>query len=288
ELGALWPCARCPEELQPAVHRARNVQVLLHPACRAGHGWHDYRRRRRADPGARPSAGGAAQDRRRQWRPRRSSLVVRPGRRLARGCSPRWSASAPALAFEQAQGRERFLTTRPWALNAQSPLYFAGSCKKFAIARSPFARVSLTSWCDFDLPAKEQEAARLEQESTQPDFWDDNRAAQATMARIAGLHEQTDHWREIARQVDDLWALFELAEADEDEDLARDIQSQAAELSTRIDVREFALFLSGEYDHSNAILAVQAGTGGVDSLNWTQMLLRMYLRWAEDHKLKTE
>ncbi len=108
------------------------------------------------------------------------------------------------------------------------------------------------------------------------------------MARIAGLHEQTDHWREIARQVDDLWALFELAEADEDEDLARDIQSQAAELSTRIDEREFELFLSGEYDHSNAILAVHAGTGGVDSQDWTQMLLRMYLRWAEDHKLKTE
>ncbi|HLG74315.1 MAG TPA: peptide chain release factor 2 [Chloroflexota bacterium] len=139
-----------------------------------------------------------------------------------------------------------------------------------------------------DLPAKEQEVAELEQQSTQPEFWDDNRAAQAVMARIAALHEQTDHWRDLARQVEDLWSLFELAEADGDESLVADIDRQAAELNACVDQREFELFLSGPYDHNNAILAVHAGTGGVDSQDWTQMLLRMYLRWAEDHRYKTE
>jgi len=108
------------------------------------------------------------------------------------------------------------------------------------------------------------------------------------MARIAALHEQTDHWRDLARQVEDLWSLFELAEADGDESLVADIDRQAAELNACVDQREFELFLSGPYDHNNAILAVHAGTGGVDSQDWTQMLLRMYLRWAEDHRYKTE
>ncbi|HVA23714.1 MAG TPA: PCRF domain-containing protein, partial [Chloroflexota bacterium] len=124
------------------------------------------------------------------------------------------------------------------------------------------------------------EVAQLEQESGQTDFWDDNRAAQAAMARIAALHDQTDHWRELARQIEDLQTLFELAEADGDEALAEDIDTQAADLNRCIDDREFELLLGGTYDHHNAILAVHAGTGGVDSQDWTQMLLRMYLRWA--------
>jgi peptide chain release factor 2 len=108
------------------------------------------------------------------------------------------------------------------------------------------------------------------------------------MGRIASLHDQTDHWRDLARQTEDLWSLFELAEADNDEILAGDIDRQVAELNARIDEREFELLLSGQYDHNNAILAVHAGTGGVDSQDWTQMLLRMYLRWAEAHKYKAE
>ena len=108
------------------------------------------------------------------------------------------------------------------------------------------------------------------------------------MARIAALHDQTDHWRDLARQVDDLQALFDLAEADGDESLAADIDQQAAELNGCIDERELELQLQGPYDHSNAILAVHAGTGGVDSQDWTQMLLRMYLRWAEAHRCKAK
>jgi peptide chain release factor 2 len=108
------------------------------------------------------------------------------------------------------------------------------------------------------------------------------------MARIAALHEQTDRWRDLSRQIEDLWSLFELAEADGDESLAQDIDAQAAELNGCIDRGEVELQLQGPYDHNNAILAVHAGTGGVDSQDWTQMLLRMYLRWAEDHRYKAD
>jgi peptide chain release factor 2 len=108
------------------------------------------------------------------------------------------------------------------------------------------------------------------------------------MARISALHDQTDHWRAMARQIDELWSLFELAEADQDETLAADIQRQAEELERCIDEREFELLLAGPYDHHSAILAVHAGTGGVDSQDWTEMMLRMYLRWAEAHRYKAE
>src|SRR5438309_9971649 len=108
------------------------------------------------------------------------------------------------------------------------------------------------------------------------------------MGGISALHEQTDHWRDLARQVEDLWSLFELAEADEDETLEADIERQIEQVDRCIDEREFELFLAGPYDHHNAILAVHAGTGGVDSQDWTQILLRMYLRWAEAHRYKAE
>src|SRR5713101_6299156 len=98
----------------------------------------------------------------------------------------------------------------------------------------------------------------------------------ALLVRLSALHDQTDHWRAMARQIDELWSLFELAEADQDETLAADIQRQAEELERCIDEREFELLLAGPYDHHSAILAVHAGTGGVDSQDWTEMMLRMY------------
>ncbi|MDE3077730.1 MAG: PCRF domain-containing protein, partial [Chloroflexota bacterium] len=138
------------------------------------------------------------------------------------------------------------------------------------------------------MPAKEQEIAQLEQQSAAADFWEDNRAAQAIMARIAALHDQTDHWRELARQVDDLNGLMELAEADGDEALTDDIGRQAEGINCQIDKLEFGLQLCGLYDHNNAILAVHAGAGGVDSQDWAEMMLRMYLRWAEGRKYRAE
>ncbi len=153
---------------------------------------------------------------------------------------------------------------------------------------SPSDGAFQTSWCAFDLAAKEQEIAQLEQQSAASDFWDDNRAAQVVMARISALHEQTDEWRELHKQVEDLVSLLDLAEADGDESLADDIDRQADEINKRVDSMEFALQLSGPYDHKNAILAVHSGAGGVDSQDWAQMMLRMYLRWAENHRYKAE
>ncbi|MGH2364833.1 MAG: peptide chain release factor 2 [Chloroflexota bacterium] len=139
-----------------------------------------------------------------------------------------------------------------------------------------------------DVAAKERELVELDRQAAAPNFWDDNRAAQGVMGRISELHEQTDAWRDQASQAEELVGLLELAAADDDHALAEEISGQATELVARVDGLEFQLRLNGPYDHHSAILAVHSGAGGIDSQDWAEMMLRMYLRWAERHHYKSE
>ncbi len=101
------------------------------------------------------------------------------------------------------------------------------------------------------------------------------------MRRIAEAREQVDTWRGLEAQVRDLAGMLDLAEAEADEQLAQAIAADAATLFDRLAQVELALALSGEYDRRDAILAIHAGAGGTDSQDWAEMLLRMYLRWAD-------
>ncbi len=104
------------------------------------------------------------------------------------------------------------------------------------------------------------------------------------MQRLAGLQEDIDYWSRLRQAVQDAAELADL----EDEDLADDLENEADRLAAELDRAEFRLMLSGPHDRGNAILAIHAGAGGTDSQDWASMLLRMYLRWAEAHKHKTE
>ena len=101
------------------------------------------------------------------------------------------------------------------------------------------------------------------------------------MRRVADAREQVDTWRSLQSRTRDLDDLIELAEAEADEDLQRDLSAEATALAGRVDDMELTLALSGEYDRRDAILAIHAGAGGTDSQDWAEMLLRMYLRWAD-------
>jgi len=103
------------------------------------------------------------------------------------------------------------------------------------------------------------------------------------MRRLAEAREQVDTWRGLAVEVGELSDLLELAEAEEDEATAAAVAADIEALSARVDKLELSLALSGEYDRRSAIMAVHAGAGGTDSQDWADMLLRMYLRWAEGH-----
>ena len=108
------------------------------------------------------------------------------------------------------------------------------------------------------------------------------------MRRLTALQEQTDQWRGLAKRASDLSELLELAVDDGDEGIVAEVARDATHLLHELDKIELLLMLSGPYDANNAILSVHAREGGTDSQDWTQMLLRMYTRWAEERGYGTE
>ena len=108
------------------------------------------------------------------------------------------------------------------------------------------------------------------------------------MQRLSALEEEVEPWKALAHRVEELRGLLELAASEKDESLADEIAADVKEVAKELESLEFRLLLGGKYDEDDAILAVHAGAGGTDSQDWTEMLLRMYLRWAEgrDHKTR--
>jgi peptide chain release factor 2 len=133
------------------------------------------------------------------------------------------------------------------------------------------------------VPGREKEAASLETLAGAGDFWDDPQIAQRTMRRIADLRGSITPWTAVRSRTADLVELVDLALTDEDESLVPDLTREAEAVASEVDELEFELMLSGEYDEHDAILAIHAGAGGTESQDWADMLLRMYLRWAERH-----
>jgi peptide chain release factor 2 len=120
-----------------------------------------------------------------------------------------------------------------------------------------------------------------------PDLWLDQREAQEATRRLAALQSEAGEWDDLARQVHDLKELFELALVEGDELLQAEIQADVEQVKADFDLAEFRLLFQGEYDSNDALLAIHAGAGGTDSQEWTERLVRMYLRWADKRGFKT-
>ena len=108
------------------------------------------------------------------------------------------------------------------------------------------------------------------------------------MRRLADVREQVDTWRGLESRSNELQQLLQLARDESDEELSRAVASDVASLAAEFEEMELGLALSGEYDRRDAILAIHAGAGGTDSQDWAEMLLRMYLRWADKRGYKTD
>jgi peptide chain release factor 2 len=152
----------------------------------------------------------------------------------------------------------------------------------------PCASAFKACWSVFDLASKEREIEQLEARSGRPDFWLDQAAAQAAMRRLNDLRQEVGPWRHLERHSGELSDLLDLALAEDDASLGEDIAREIAQAEQELEQREFQLLLGGPYDRKNALLAIHAGAGGTDSQDWAQMLLRMYLRWAERRGYETE
>ncbi len=107
------------------------------------------------------------------------------------------------------------------------------------------------------------------------------------MQELTALKEEVDSWTELASHAADLQGLLELAMAEEDAGMADEIASEVDELSAELERREFYLAFSGEHDRKDALLAIHAGAGGTEAQDWAAMLLRMYLRWADQQSFAT-
>ncbi len=145
--------------------------------------------------------------------------------------------------------------------------------------------------CAFDLPARERELTEARTQAAAPDLWDDSERAQALMKRVARLERQVETWRSLERRSADLADLAELADDTAGEDhaaLERDIEEELGGLEAQFEELEVALTLGGPYDDHSAVLAIHAGAGGTEAQDWVEMLLRMYLRWAERHRYQTQ
>jgi peptide chain release factor 2 len=134
------------------------------------------------------------------------------------------------------------------------------------------------------LPVKEIELSKLQTKSEQNDFWQEPEVAQRVMKKIAALRVVVEDWNKLSQRVG---YLLELAQLN-DETLRSDISTDLDEIEKDLERREFDVLLSGKYDRNNALLAIHSGAGGVDAQDWTEMLERMYLRWAENRGFQTE
>jgi peptide chain release factor 2 len=144
------------------------------------------------------------------------------------------------------------------------------------------------SWCDFDIPAQEKEAERLEALASEPGFWNDTEQARAVMRALARLKTTAEGWRGFDERARTNHELMGLARESGDSAMLVELATEARALFEESDEREFELVFAGELDVRNALLTVHAGAGGTDSQDWAEMLVRMYTRWGEQRGYKTQ
>src|SRR4051794_16244690 len=132
------------------------------------------------------------------------------------------------------------------------------------------------------------EIADLEQQAAAPDLWNDVEAAQALTSRLSYLQGTLRRVEELRSRLDDVGLMHEMAEEEGDEATTAETERELDSIRTVIDELEVRTLLSGEYDSREALVTIRSEAGGVDAADWAEMLMRMYLRWAERHGYPTE
>ena len=134
------------------------------------------------------------------------------------------------------------------------------------------------------IEAKGEELARIEEQLADSTIWSDTEKAQQLAKTASNLKSQIEPWRNIKRQLTELIELIDMG----DESLSVEVDTQLTELDATYQQLKTDLLFSGEYDDHAAILKLSSGAGGTDAQDWTEMLERMYLRWAEKSGMTTE
>lgn len=121
-----------------------------------------------------------------------------------------------------------------------------------------------------------------------PSIWNEPEKAQALGRERVQLENVVHQLQQLSQSVTDLSELFAMARAEDDEDTLHDVAEETAKIARQVDVLEFQRMFSGKMDKSNAFLDIQSGSGGTEAQDWAEIMLRMYLRWGEQHGFTTE
>ncbi len=128
----------------------------------------------------------------------------------------------------------------------------------------------------------------MEKQIQESGFWEDRQKAQRITKRLAGLKESVLVYQELAGGFEDLEVLLELGAEEEDDEVAVEVREGLVSVRRMLEELELAVLLGGQYDRGDAIVALHAGAGGTEAQDWVEMLLRMYTRWADRHRLGVE
>jgi peptide chain release factor 2 len=139
-----------------------------------------------------------------------------------------------------------------------------------------------------DLNGIEKKIAELTEKTQSPDFWGDQQKAQATSKDLSSLQKELANWRRVLADSEELVTLFPAIHAEDDPKGAEDFKAMVRDLEARWHKLEVSTFLNGKYDKCNVIMSIHAGTGGKDAQDWAEMLMRMYMRWAEKNEYEIE
>ncbi len=139
-----------------------------------------------------------------------------------------------------------------------------------------------------DLPAMRNELAELNEAAAAPDLWDDQESAQKVTSRLSHVQSEINRVESLRRRVDDVAVLFQMAEEEGDDATRVEAEAELAALQRAVAELEVRTLLSGKYDQRDALVTIRSEAGGVDAADWAEMLMRMYLRWAERHGYDVE
>ncbi|WKV15749.1 peptide chain release factor 2 [Janibacter limosus] len=139
-----------------------------------------------------------------------------------------------------------------------------------------------------NVPALETQIADPEQQAAAPDLWDDPDKAQGVTSALSRANHELERINTMDARIDDLEALVELGREERDADTLAEAEEELAKVAKSVGQLEVRTLLAGEYDEREAVVTIRAGAGGVDAADFAEMLMRMYLRWAERHGYPTK
>jgi peptide chain release factor 2 len=146
----------------------------------------------------------------------------------------------------------------------------------------------LNDWKILNIDEKLTEIERLKQEMNKENVWQDHEKVAKISSRVSALEKQTKDWIEIRKNIFDLEELVEIAEKEDDEQMLLHLNEEYDILLKKLNSLEILIMFKDDFDRNNAFLNIHPGAGGTESQDWAEMLLRMYLRWAERHNFDAE